>query len=69
MMFNEWTSTANKRYLNLIARHNNTETNLELIEVHDSASSHNLSSLIKQKLLEFDRELKPVNFFTCEGTP
>ena len=66
-IFDGWTSTENKRHLNLIARHNNIETNFVLIKVQDSAFAQDLSSLIKQKLLEIDRHLKPVNFFICDG--
>ena len=46
LIFDEWTSRSNKRFLNLIARISDSEYNLGLIEVDEAASSENLTTLI-----------------------
>ena len=67
IMFDEWTSRANVRFLNLILRSESAEFNLGVIKVEGSATAANLLGLIKEKLLVFGLNLSDLFSFTSDG--
>ena len=67
IMFDEWTSRGNERYLNLIIRTESTEYNLGVIKVEGSASASNLLDLIKEKLKLYDISIVDVFSMTADG--
>ena len=67
LMFDEWTSLANDRYINIIVRFGTQEFNIGLVYISGSATASNLANLIFQKVKEFGIEKNDVHFFTCDG--
>ena len=67
VMFDEWTSRSNERYLNLIMRTESTEYNLGVIKVDGSATATNLLNLIKEKLKIYDISMDDIFSMTADG--
>ena len=67
ILFDEWTASSNKRYLNVIARFGEEEFNLGLVEVRGSATGENISLLLKNKLNDFGIDLEKIKFITADG--
>ena len=67
LIFDEWTSASNRRYLNLISRTSTEELNLGVVEIHETASAENLLALIYDKMTKFEIPREKAKFITCDG--
>lgn len=69
LVFDEWTSAANKRYLNATLLSKNDFWNLGLIRIRGSATSQNLLDLIKKHLeffeLSFEQDIACIVTDSC----
>ena len=63
----EWTSSANLRYLNVCAHTNDASYNLGLVPIKNSATASNISNLIIEKLAEFEIEISKCVVFCSDG--
>lgn len=58
LIFDEWTSKKNKRYMNINLHFKNEHRNLGLIRINTSASAENLVRLISERLNLFNLNLE-----------